>query len=64
MAKGKKEFKTPQKDKHMDNFEAALKDALEDWDPYKGDKTESKVTFEISVSPNPGGIKEYRIKLT
>jgi hypothetical protein len=64
MAEGKKKFDTPQKDKHMENFEAALKKALEDWDPSKGDKTEPRVTFEVSVSPNPGGIKEYRVKLT
>ena len=63
MAEGKKKFDTPQKDKHMVNFEAALKNALEDWEPSK-DRNEAKVTFEVSVSPNPGGIKEYRIKLT
>lgn len=59
MARGKKPCNPPSKDNHMKNFEDAMKDALRNWN---GDGDENQpVRFEVTVSPNPGGIKEYRV---
>ena len=51
----------PEKNEHMKFFDLALKDALSKWQPSDG--TELEVTFEATVSRNPGGIKEYRVKI-
>jgi hypothetical protein len=45
----------------MKHFDDALKDALQKWDPSDG--TPLQVTLEIDVTPNPGGIKEYRVTI-
>lgn len=43
----------------MINFEHAMKDALDSW---SGSHDENvPVTFEVTVTPNPGGVKEYRV---
>jgi len=44
----------------MANFELAMKDALQNWN---GSEKNHKVAFEVTVSPNPGGIKEYRVTI-
>jgi hypothetical protein len=44
----------------MHHFEVALNDALGQW----AWEEPAKVTFEVTISPNPGGIKEYRVILT
>jgi hypothetical protein len=55
---GKNAFERPQKDNHMHNFEVALKDALSQSD---GHDRPVQITFQAIVSPNPGGVKEYRV---
>jgi hypothetical protein len=63
MAKtGKRAVQPPEKNQHMKHFDDALKDALQRWDPSDG--TPLQVTFEIDVTPNPGGIKEYRVTIS
>ena len=49
---------SPAKDRHMEHFEEALKDALRQWTGERDDNVE--VTFHATVTANPGGIKEYR----
>jgi hypothetical protein len=46
----------------MANFDLAMKDALQNWNA-SGDK-DHQVVFEVTVSPNPGGIREYRVTIT
>jgi hypothetical protein len=43
----------------MANFELAMKDALDNWSGSGDDN--ARVTFEVTVTPNPGGVKEYRV---
>jgi hypothetical protein len=59
MADGKKKHDTPSKRDHMQNFDEAMQDALRNWHG-KGDEPVT-VTLQVVVSPNPGGIKEYRV---
>jgi hypothetical protein len=59
MATGKHRPATPAKKDHMANFELAMKDALDGWNA-SGD-SDHRVEFQVTVSPNPGGIKEYRV---
>ena len=59
MPTGKHRPPNPAKKDHMINFEHAMKDALDGW---SGSKDEDvRVTFEVTVTPNPGGVKEYRV---
>lgn len=51
----------PEKKAHMKHFDKALEDALSQWQPSDG--TDVEITFHASVTPNPGGIKEYRVKI-
>jgi hypothetical protein len=51
----------PEKKHHAPNFDKALEDALKKWQPADG--TEVTIEFQASITENPGGIKEYRIKL-
>lgn len=44
----------------MQHFENALKDALNQW---QWNET-ATVTFEVVISPNPGGIRDYCVTLT
>jgi hypothetical protein len=59
MPTGKHRPATPAKKDHMANFELAMKDALDGWNAH-GD-VDQRVTLEVTVTPNPGGIKEYRV---
>jgi hypothetical protein len=59
-AKGHDKPDHPSHDRHMEHFDAAMKDALTHWDG--GQKT-VRVTLEATVSPNPGGVKEYFVTL-
>jgi hypothetical protein len=43
----------------MKHFDEAMEDALENWNG-QGDPT-LDVKFQVVVSPNPGGVKEYRV---
>ena len=57
---GHADFPAPQKENHMKNFEAALKDALGKWKSDDGDPTDVEVIFQATLSPNPGGVGQYR----
>jgi hypothetical protein len=61
MPVGKHRPRKPAKRRHMANFDKAMKDALQGWTA-SGDK-HPRVHFEVTVSPNPGGIKEYRVNI-
>jgi len=61
MPTGKHRPATPAKKDHMTHFELAMKDALDGWNA-DGEK-DHRVAFEVTVSPNPGGIKEYRVTI-
>jgi hypothetical protein len=43
----------------MHHFDEAMEDALDKWNG-QGDPT-LEVSFQVVVSPNPGGVKEYRV---
>jgi hypothetical protein len=51
----------PEKKEHTKNLNDALSDALEKWNPADG--TEVVIKIEASVTPNPGGISQYRVIL-
>jgi hypothetical protein len=55
---GTNRFEAPQKSNHMRNFEVALQRALDQFD---GEEQDAPVVFQVDVSPNPGGVKEYRV---
>jgi hypothetical protein len=57
--KGTHRPNTPEKKNHAMNFDKAIEDALRGWSPADG--TEVTIAFEASVTPNPGGIREYRV---
>jgi hypothetical protein len=54
-------YDPPKHDNHLRYFEAALDDALSNWNG-SGDET-VPVTFSALVSPNPGGVKTYIVKV-
>jgi|KBSMisStaDraftv2_1062788.scaffolds.fasta_scaffold2659811_2 hypothetical protein len=54
----------PAKRRHMSNFDKAMKQALQGWKASDGKDQDHRVVFEVTVSPNPGGIKEYRVTIT
>ena len=59
MATGKHPVDPPAHDDHAKNFEKAMKKAFDNW---SGDRdTDVTLTFEATVTPNPGGVKEYRV---
>jgi hypothetical protein len=60
MGQGKKKMDNPAHDHHMDNFADAMEDALKHTNP--SDQPQS-VSFQVLVSPNPGGVKEYRVTI-
>lgn len=59
MAQGKKKCDPPAHGDHMKHFGEAMEDALNNWSG-QGDQN-LNVTFQMTVSPNPGGVKEYRV---
>jgi hypothetical protein len=62
MAKGKHRVDPPEHNDHFKNFDKAMKDALDNW---SGDReTNVTVTLEATVTPNPGGVREYRVVLS
>ena len=54
------------KENHEKHFGAAIQDALDQWadsseaDDYEASDLKVEVTLEATITPNPGGIKEYR----
>jgi hypothetical protein len=46
----------------MQHLNAALTKALREWN--RGDGNEVVITFEASISDNPGGVGQYRCVLT
>ena len=59
--KGHDKPEHPSHDRHMEHFDAAMKDALSKWE---GGEQTVTVAFEATVTPNPGGIKEYFVTLS
>ena len=54
----------PSHDHHMDHFDEAMKDALNNWTGgADAEAVPAAVTFEVRVSPNPGGVKEYIVHI-
>jgi hypothetical protein len=58
---GHEDVHPPEKNQHTQHLNAALTKALQQWDPADG--TEVTITFEASISPNPGGVSQYRAVL-
>jgi hypothetical protein len=58
---GREDVHPPEKNQHVQHLNAALAKALQAWDPQDG--TDLKITFEASISPNPGGVSQYRVVL-
>jgi hypothetical protein len=44
----------------MRHFDEAMENALENTNPSDGAQS---VTFQVIVSPNPGGVKEYIVNI-
>jgi hypothetical protein len=64
-AHGKKKVVPPRKNHHMEGFDEALQDALDDAAANWGEKDfNARVTFELTGTRNPGAVPEYRVKLT
>ena len=51
----------PFHEQHMEHFDRALKNALDNWP--SEDATGVTVTFTADVSKNPGGIKQYHVQI-
>ena len=60
MGQGKKEFNSAQHGNHMRYFDDAMEDALRNTNP---SGQAQSVTFQVVVSPNPGGVKEYIVNI-
>jgi hypothetical protein len=60
MGQGKKKVDPPAHGQHMKHFDDAMEDALNNTNP--GEAAQS-VTFQVVVSPNPGGVKEYIVTI-
>jgi hypothetical protein len=61
-AEGKSEAHPPEKHNHAPHLNAALSEALKNWDPQQHAR-EVRIRIEASISPNPGGIGQYRVFL-
>jgi hypothetical protein len=61
MGQGKKEFPSAQHGDHMKHFGEAMEDALGRTNT--SDQPQN-VTFQVIVSANPGGVKEYIVNIT
>lgn len=61
MAQGKKKCDPPSHGNHMKHFEEAMDDALQNW--HGSSNEDLNVSLQVTVSPNPGGIKEYRVTI-
>ena len=51
----------PEKHQHLQHLNLVLSRALDAWDPADG--SEVVIRFEATVSPNPGGVSQYRCVL-
>ncbi|HEY5662006.1 MAG TPA: hypothetical protein VIR59_14565 [Gaiellaceae bacterium] len=60
MGQGKKVMDHPAHDHHMDHFSEAMENALRNTDP---SESPQGVSFQVLVSPNPGGVKEYIVTI-
>jgi hypothetical protein len=60
--KGKKDMQRPEKEQHVDNLNFVLADALKHWNA-GDDPANVIIQFEATVSPNPGGVSQYRCRL-
>lgn len=60
MGQGKKEFPSPQHGNHMRNFDDAMEDALRHTN---ASGQPQSVTFQVVVSPNPGGVSQYLVTI-
>jgi len=58
---GSKDVHPPEKNQHTQHLNDVLADALQKWNP--GDGTDMIIQFQASISPNPGGVSQYRCKL-
>jgi hypothetical protein len=58
---GTKDVRPPEKLQHTQNLNAVLAEALQNWN--QGDPTNVIIQFEASISPNPGGVSQYRCRL-
>jgi hypothetical protein len=58
---GKKVFDQPSHGNHMQHFDEAMNQALANWNG--GGNQPSDVTFQVVLSPNPGGVKEYIVQV-
>jgi hypothetical protein len=61
MAQGKKVFDQPSHGNHMQHFDEALNQALANWSGPGNQPFD--VTFQVVLSPNPGGVKEYIVTI-
>ena len=57
MPRGTKHCDPPSHGNHMHHFDEAMDDALGKWNGQGGQPVE--VTFQVVVSPNPGGVSQY-----
>jgi len=59
---GREDVHPPEKQQHVQHLNAALTKALREWN--RSDGNEVVITFEASISDNPGGVGQYRCVLT
>jgi hypothetical protein len=62
MAEGKKKCDPPSHGNHMHHFEEALEDALDNWNGSPDQNVQ--VSFQMKLTPNPGGVKEYKVTIS
>jgi hypothetical protein len=60
MGQGKKPVNPPAHGNHSKNFDDAMEDALRNTN---ASDSPQNVTFQVIVSPNPGGVKEYIVNI-
>jgi hypothetical protein len=60
-ASGKKEINPPSHGNHMQHFDEAMNQALANWDGTGNQPM--LITFQVVLSPNPGGVKEYIVNI-
>ena len=60
-AKGHDDARPPEKHQHLQHLNEALSDALHNWNPADG--SEVVIRFEATITPNPGGVSQYRVVL-
>jgi hypothetical protein len=63
MGQGKKKMNDASHGNHMGHFDEAMENALQAADTHPSDRPQN-VTFQVVVSENPGGVKEYIVNIT